>query len=242
MTMPWEQTLSQWQATWPPWLRALVDLTPAERKQRLDELSWRGPPDGYGLPNLKRHIIRGDWAALKAYHEQEVRARLRLQPNPQTQFVLESSPEKSPDFYRRPELVAEFKAFWAKDDAEKAAQEAREAGERAAFELYGFPEHPKILKTRRPLPEGIYTFEQFVRKGCSSYTRLWWFVRFLEGTGYPFLKDGLIAQIGYELLCKAHKSVRKAEKLESAKNLREANAPVKQVPEPKKKKRKTKKT
>jgi hypothetical protein len=242
--MPWEQSLSQWQASLPSWLRPLVELAPSERKQQLDALDWYGAPEGYGIPKLRRKIIRGDWVALKADHEALVRAWLHIQAASQAQFVLQPAPEKPPlepksDFWRRPELTSEFETFWAQIDADEAAKAAKEASEKAEFEIYGFSEHPKILKTRSSLPEGVFTFEEFVHRGCSNYTRLGWFIKSLGK--YPFLKDGLITEIGYGILRNAQKNIRKSGKLESAKNLREANTPAKQVPEPKNRDRKAKK-
>jgi hypothetical protein len=244
-TLPWEQSLSEWQASLPSWLRPLVGLTHSERKQRLDALGWYGPPEGYGIPKLRRKIIQGDWAGLKADHEAQVRAQLHTKAASQVQFVLQPQPPPEPKplesaFYRRQELPPEFKTIWAEIEAAEAAKAAKEAKEKAAFEVYGFSEHPATLKTKSRLPEGVFTFEQFVRGGYSSYTRLGWFIKSLGN--YPFLKDGLITEIGYEILRNAQKSARKSEKLESAKKLREANAPVKQVPEPKKRHRKAKKT
>jgi hypothetical protein len=224
--MPETKTLDEWLAALPAWLQELIELTPAQRKQRLDDQKWYGAPEGFGIPKLRRKIIRGDWAGLKVAHEEEVRATQRAR---QTQFVL---PPAACNPGSRPPSGAEAQAFakiWA----------AQAAGERTAFEIYGFPEHPKILKRRSPLPAGVFTFKQFVEKGLCDYTRLGWFLKSLRH--YPFFEDGLITEIGYKVLRDTQKNARKAGKLESAKKLREADAPTKQVPEPKKRRRKVKK-
>jgi hypothetical protein len=121
---PWEQSFTEWLATLPPWLRQLVELTPPEREQRLITLGWRATPE------LRRKIIQGDFEQLKADHEVQVRAWLRIQTAPAPQPEPQPTREKSllepeppePAFWRRPGARPRIQSVLGEVDAREAIE------------------------------------------------------------------------------------------------------------------------
>jgi hypothetical protein len=199
--MPWEQSLSEWQASLPWWLRQLVELTPSERKQRLTELSW------YGTPELRRQIIRGDFAQLKADHEAQVRAWIQNQATLRAQFVLRPTPPPEPKpletaFWRRPELALEFEKFWAEADAKEAAEKAaaaQVAKDRAEAEDHGFC-YPVDSTQGVSFKEALAWTVGCVGPGKRGYQRVDKFRAWLERVEYRYLNTGRITRKGFNLV------------------------------------------
>jgi hypothetical protein len=197
-TMPWEQSLSQWQATLPLWLRQLVELTPAERKERLAALGW------YGLPKLRRQIIRGDFAQLKTDHEAQVRAWLDIQAaTSQAQFELRLKPPSEPNpiesaFWRRPELAHQFKTFWTEIDARAAAEEAQVAAAHAEAAKWGFC-YPVDSTQGVPLEEALAWTVGCCGRNKKGYKTVEGFRAWLGTVGYCYLDTGRITQKGFAL-------------------------------------------
>jgi hypothetical protein len=205
------QTLDRWLSSLPEWLRPLINLTPAQRKQRLDDLGWYGAPEGYGIPKLRRKLIRGDWAALKADHEAQVRAQIRLQQANRPQFELLPSAKTSVpcDPVSRTPSKAEAQAFakiWAEIDAGTAAEEAQAAtvtaqvaADRAKAEEYGFS-YPVDTTQGVPFEEALaWTVgcAGFHRRGYKDVTK---FRAWLQRAEYPYLDIGRITPKGFALV------------------------------------------
>jgi hypothetical protein len=199
--MPETKTLDEWLAALPAWLQELIELTPAQRKQRLDDRNW------YGAPELRRKIIRGDWAGLKADHEEEVRA-IRKAPR-QTQFVLLQSATCNPG--SRPPTKAEAQAFarhWAERNADAAAQQEREAQaaeKRAEAEQYGFT-YPVDATQGVSFQEALPWTAGCAGPHKRGYRDVDNFRAWLQRAEYPYITIGRITRKGFERVLQAERA------------------------------------
>jgi len=214
--MPWEQSVSEWQASLPSWLLQLINLTPPQREQRLTALGW------YGTPELRLKIVQGAWEQLKADHEAQVHAWLDIQAAPLSQPETQPACERSPlepgtlesVFWRRPELVSEFKTFWAEIDSEAAEEEAQAAAAAAQVaaghaeaEERGFS-YPVDSTQGVPFEEALAWTVGCVGRNKKGYKTEEGFRKWLQRMQYRYLDTGRITSKGFALMLRRDRKLK----------------------------------